>query len=132
MPNHIHCLLFPTDTQRTLNLLVGEGKRFMAYEIVNTLKKSEKLKLLHTLEQGVSDNEKKVGKLHQVFQLSFDARLCFDEKMLEQKLNYIHHNPVSGKWNLVNDFVKYPHSSAAYYELGVENKYITHYKDVNP
>ena len=50
--------------------------------------------------------------------------------MVEQKLEYTHHNPVSGKWNLVDDFVNYPHSSAAYYELGKENKYITHYKEL--
>ena len=62
--------------------------------------------------------------------LSFDARKCFGEKMVEQKLEYIHHNPVSGKWNLVDDFVDYPHSSAAYYELGKENLYITYYKEL--
>jgi hypothetical protein len=59
-----------------------------------------------------------VEKIHQVFRLSFDARICANEKMVEQKLDYIHHNPVRGKWNLVDDFVKYPHSSAAFYELG--------------
>jgi hypothetical protein len=30
----------------------------------------------------------------------------------------MHHNPVSGKWQLVEDFVDYPYSSARYYELG--------------
>ena len=29
--------------------------------------------------------------------------------------NYIHHNPVIGKWNLCNEFTDYPHSSAAFY-----------------
>jgi hypothetical protein len=51
--------------------------------------------------------------------------------MIEQKLDYIHHNPVSGKWNLVEDFTRYPHSSAAFYKLGVIGEVkITHYKDL--
>jgi hypothetical protein len=56
---------------------------------------------------------------------------CASEKMVEQKLDYIHHNPVRGKWNLVDDFAKYPHSSAAFYELGEMGcAGITHYKDI--
>lgn len=52
--------------------------------------------------------------------------------MIEQKLDYIHHNPVSGKWNLIEDFAKYPHSSAQFYELGVIGDFeITHYKDLH-
>jgi len=30
-------------------------------------------------------------------------------------------NPVSKKWQLVNDFTDYSHSSAAFYEKGVKN-----------
>jgi hypothetical protein len=49
--------------------------------------------------------------------------------MLWQKLDYIHRNPVSGKWNLAPDFTKYPHSSAGFYELGVSGAVdVVHYK----
>jgi len=120
MPNHLHVLLFPTQAEKSLNKLVGEGKRFMAYDIVKKLKEQGKIAMLKKLEEGVDENEKKKGKRHQVFRLSFDARKCFSEKMIEQKLDYIHHNPVSGKWNLVNDFAAYEHSSAGFYET--ENK----------
>jgi len=48
-----------------------------------------------------------------------------------EKLNYMHHNPVKGKWNLVHDFVLYPPSSAKFYQTGVQGVYkVTHYKDV--
>ena len=40
-----------------------------------------------------------------------------------QKFNYIHHNPVSGKWNLVSDYTDYEHSSASFYELGIAKNY---------
>jgi REP element-mobilizing transposase RayT len=70
-------------------------------------------------------------KIHQVFKPSFDARLILDEKMLFQKMDYIHNNPVRGKWNLVSDFVLYPHSSAAFYELGASYQFpITHYSKI--
>jgi len=48
--------------------------------------------------------------------------------MTEQKLNYIHENPVSGKWKLVDDYVSYDHSSAGFYELGETTNYpVKHY-----
>jgi hypothetical protein len=51
--------------------------------------------------------------------------------MVEQKLDYIHHNPVKGKWLLVDDFLKYPHSSASFYELGASSHaQLVHYKDL--
>ena len=37
--------------------------------------------------------------------------------------NYIHHNPVSDKWNLVNDYTDYKHSSASFYDLGIVRAY---------
>ncbi len=131
MPNHIHCLLFPTLPEKSLNSQIGKGKRFMAYGIVKRLRLGGEENLLALLARGVQPNERVKGKQHQIFRLSSDARKCFDEKMLEQKLDYIHHNPVSGKWNLVEDFTDYPHSSAAYYELGAENEFVTHYKYVS-
>lgn len=131
MPNHFHVMLYPTHTGTSINKMVGECKRFMAYDIVQSLKKSGKTGVLERLAAGVQPRERFKGKLHQVFRLSFDARKCLDEKMVWQKLDYMHRNPVSGKWKLVDDFTKYPHSSAGYYELGVRGKFdVFHYKDL--
>ncbi len=131
LPNHLHVLLYITNEGFSLNKLVGEGKRFMAYDIVNNLKKTGKESLLMKLREGVQPKERIKGKNHQVFRLSFAARKCYSEKMVEQKLDYIHHNPVSGKWLLVDDFAHYEHSSAGYYELSIESKVnIMHYKDL--
>jgi hypothetical protein len=130
MPNHLHVLLQLSHRGTTINKLISEGKRFMAYAIVKGLKEQKESELLKVLEDGVSVKEKLKGKIHQVFKVSFDARLCFSEQMVEQKLDYIHHNPVSGKWNLLDDFASYPHSSAGYYELGKENKFVIHYKSL--
>lgn len=37
--------------------------------------------------------------------------------MQQQKLNYMHLNPVRGNYRLVNDWRDYEHSSANFYEL---------------
>ena len=42
----------------------------------------------------------------------------YSDKMFDQKLNYIHNNPLQDKWQLVDDPVKYKYSSASFYELG--------------
>ena len=131
MPNYFHTLLFLSHTGTSLSTLVGTGKRFLAYDIVNSLRRQGKESLLQVLQDGVQKKEKLKGKIHQVFRLSFDARQCINEKMIEQKLDYINHNPVKGKWNLVDDFTNYQHSSAAFYELGSTTKVeIIHYKDL--
>jgi hypothetical protein len=99
MPNHLHVLLYLSHSGTSLNIFVGEGKRFMAYAIVSGLKKAGKENLLRELEEGVTIKEKQKGKVHQVFRPSFDARICNTESLVDQKLAYIHANPVKGKWS---------------------------------
>lgn len=131
MPNHIHAMLHPTQNAKTLNRLVGEGKRFMAYDIISKLKQLVRTDLLARLEVDVDVNERRKGKKHQVFIPSFDARVCDNERSIEQRLEYLHANPIKGKWNLAADYLSYRHSSAAFYETGVDDRnVVTHYKDV--
>lgn len=123
-------ICFPKKGSRGINHLVGEAKRFLAYEIVKRLKESGKEPLLRRLRKGVQPNEKLKKKSHHVFRLSFDAKEVSGRGM-KTVLNYIHHNPVKGKWHLVDDFTQYPYSSAAYYELGREKpSFLTDYRDI--
>jgi hypothetical protein len=101
---------------------MSESKRFLAYEIVNRLKGMGKRNLLNTLKNGVQENERRKGKIHQVLKLSFDAKVL-DEIGIERVLDYIHHNPVKGKWNLVSDYVDFKYSSVGYYEEGRNSLY---------
>ena len=51
--------------------------------------------------------------------------------MIEQKLDYMHANPVSGVWSLVEDALDYPHSSAGFYERGDHCLApVTHYHEI--
>ena len=118
MPNHLHCILHFKDEGFNLNKIIGNGKRFMAYEIVKQLKENNQTDLLAELSGALTERELKKGQVHKVFKDSFDAKAIFSDKFMTQKLDYIHHNPVSGKWNLVADFTNYEHSSASYYETG--------------
>ena len=131
MPNHLHCILNFPNEDFDLNKIVSNGKRFMAYEIIDRLKKENQNETLEFLKNATTERERNKGQIHKVFKDSFDAKPIFSEKFLIQKLNYIHLNPVTGKWNLVNDFTSYRHSSASFYENGVAQLFIPkHYLKV--
>lgn len=123
MPNHVHVLIgFNKPTQK-LNTIIGNGKRFMAYGIVQCLKEMGRNDILQKLSEGVSQNDKSRGKLHEVFEPSFDIKECNSLSFLNQKLGYIHNNPLSGKWSLAVDTISYVHSSAMFYETGEQGVY---------
>lgn len=131
MPNHIHLLIYIPKKSPYINSIIGNGKRFLAYEIVNNLKALNKEEILSVLSSKVSSTDRKRGKSHQVFTVSSDIKECFTEKFIVQKLNYIHNNPISKKWKLVDYIVSYPHSSAAYYELRQKGRFdVFDYRDL--
>ena len=131
MPNHLHLIIATPYKKAKLNTVVSNGKRFLAYDIVNKLKNSGNDYLLRQLANKVTPSDSKRGKLHQVFESSFDARRILNEKMLLQKIEYIHHNQVRGKWHLVSDSFLYEHSNASFYELGKSCKFpITHCAEI--
>ena len=83
------------------------------------------------MSESVSPNEKQKKKIHNVFEHSFDAKRIVNEKFLIQKLKYMHKNPVSGKWKLVEDYIDYLHSSARFYETGEQGVYkVIYYMEV--
>jgi len=102
MPNHLHELIGFSNSGKNINRIIGDGKRFMSYDIVNKLKKQKNEIVLDQLSKAVNRSDKKRGKLHEVFEPSFDIKECFSKKFIIQKLNYIHNNPCCGKWNLAD------------------------------
>lgn len=38
MPNHVHLLIHCTNTKQSLNTIIGNGKRFFAYDLVKQLR----------------------------------------------------------------------------------------------
>ena len=119
MPNHVHLLLYLTDLNVNLNTIMANAKRFMAYDLVKRLAEQQHWDVLDRLAAACTEKERAKGQLHKVFEPSFDAKPVYTLDFLYQKLDYIHHNPVSGKWRLCAEFTDYPQSSAAFYELGI-------------
>ena len=117
MPNHLHVILHFHNESFDLNKIIANGKRFIAYEIVNRLEADGNATMLGRLQSLVTEREKKKAQLHKIFKDSFDAKAIFTQPFLLQKINYIHNNPVTGKWMLAKDFVEYEHSSASFYEI---------------
>lgn len=131
MPNHIHVMIGFTKTKQSINTIIGNGKRFMAYEIIKRLGKNNEKETLRKLSGNIELSRKQNSKLHNVWELSFDWKHCESESFINQKLDYYHINPIKGVWHLCENPIDYKHSSAQFY---LENKHgayeVTSYPDV--
>ncbi len=70
--------------KQSLNIVIGNAKRFMAYEIIRKLKEKKDHEILGKLAPGVNNREKKKGQLHKVFEESFEAKECHSAKFIFQ------------------------------------------------
>ncbi len=120
MPNHVHVLVSFINAQQSINTIIGNGKRFMAYEIIKRLQTNNENELLRKLSEGIEVTRKENKKLHQVWEQSFDWKDCRSVPFIYQKLDYMHHNPIVKKWALSINALEYIHSSAKFYLTGVQ------------
>ena len=108
MPNHIHLIWKINDkhkredVQRDFLKYTGQQLRFSLQD--------DNHKSLAQFEVNLKDRK------YQIWQRNALSVDLLSRKTVEQKLDYIHSNPVKGKWMLANDFVDYHYSSAAFYE----------------
>lgn len=123
MPNHVHALISFVNTGQSINTIIGNGKRFMAYEIIERLKQQGETELLCLLSSTVESKRRDNKKIHNAWELSFDWKECISKEFTWQKLDYIHNNPCTGKWQLAADSIDYPHSSVKYYSTGEQGIY---------
>lgn len=137
MPNHIHTTIAFTKTKKSINKIVGDGKRFIGYEIVKRLKEQVRQDILLQLENAVNISDKKKGKLNEIWEDSFVPKAfgrkeCNGDKFIVQKLDYMHNNPFTGKWQLSVNAIEYVHSSARFYICGEQGIYpVMNYKELN-
>ena len=123
MPNHVHVLISFRRTDQLINTIIGNGKRFMAYQIVKRLEQSNKSDLLADLAGSVEQSRRSNNKKHDIWEPSFDWKECNSDRFTDQKLNYIHMNPCAGKWHLSKAPGTYIHSSCKFYDTGVQGIY---------
>jgi len=123
MPNHVHALISFVNTGQSINNIVVNGKRFMAYDLVESLEQRGEGDLLNILSSNIESKRKENKKQHNVWELSFDWKVCLSKEFTWQKLDYIHNNPCVGKWQLADNPIEYLHSSAKYYLTGEQGVY---------
>lgn len=132
MPNHVHAVISFVNTGQSINTIVGNGNRFMAYEIIDRLTQNFETEILQQLSDNIEMKRKKNNKQHNVWELSFDWKECRTAAFTCQKLDYIHMNPCVGKWNLANAPVEYQHSSPQFYITGEQGLYtVTHFMEMS-
>ncbi len=123
MPNHLHVMIAFRKTSNSINSIVGNGKRFMAYGLVQRMRQIQEEKLMAELAATVSIASQQSKHKHAIWEPSFDWKYCSTPSFMKQKLDYYNLNPCKGKWMLANSPVDYPHSSALYYATGQQGVY---------
>ena len=123
MPNHVHALISFIDTKQSINTIIGNGKRFMAYKMIERLEANKEVALLQKLSADIELIRKANKKQHEVWETSLDWKDCRSNGFVWQKLNYMHNNPCTGKWPLGANPMEYIHSSAKFYLTGLQGIY---------
>jgi hypothetical protein len=79
--------------------------------------------LLCHLHLSVEPKDRERNKKYEVWEDSFDWKECRANKLMQQKLEYMHDNPCKGKWDLAPSPIDYQHSSAKFYATGEQSLY---------
>ena len=86
MPEHMH--LIASVNNMDVTTLAGDFKRFTGRKIADWLREN-KPSLFEKLKEDAYK-----GQNYAVWQETFRSEVIYDRKFLEQKINYIHNNPV--------------------------------------
>jgi REP element-mobilizing transposase RayT len=121
MPNHIH-LLWKINPPWTLDQVQRDFMKYTSQMIKFDLKENHPNVLKH-FWVNLNDRE------YQFWQNKPLNKFLDSREIVEQKLDYIHHNPVKGKWMLADGPDEYFYSSYSYYEEGDESRFpfLEHY-----
>lgn len=114
LDNHFHMIVSGENLTET----IGSLKGFTASEIIKQLRVDKKDWLLNQLKYYKLKH--KVKSSYQIWQESFHPQEIVSDEMFQQKLDYIHFNPV--KRGLVMKPEDWRYSSASYYILGKEGE----------
>ena len=124
MPNHIH-LIMETLAKNGNEMPHASFMKYTAHCFLKDLRQNHQQILPYF---SVDDQ----GRNYQFCQRNSLPIIIYKEDVLQQKLKYIHDNPIKDKWKLVAEPSDYHYSSAKFYETGIDDlDLITHYKDRN-
>ena len=110
MPNHIHIIVHFIG-EHPLSDVMRDFKKFTARQIYRHFHAEQNTKVLDLLRR-----EGQILKQeYKVWEDDYDARDVFSTKFLQQKMDYIHHNPCQPHWKLVETPEQYLWSTAGFY-----------------
>ena len=111
MPNHIH-IIWRQNKLNGKETPQGSFLKYTAHEFLKKLKVSG----LSVFYEVTAANKK-----HEIWQRDSLSVELYSRAVALQKFQYIHSNPVSGKWLLSKDDLNYHYSSSRFYETGVDD-----------
>ncbi len=122
MPNHIH-LVWRINENCLLEEVQRDFLKYTAQQIKFDLQKHHP-QVLSYFEVNLKDRKYQFWERNP---LSIDL---FDRKTVEQKLVYIHNNPLQEKWNLASHPRDYRYSPFRFYETHRNDfDFLTHYME---
>ncbi|HNP96687.1 MAG TPA: transposase [Cyclobacteriaceae bacterium] len=111
MPNHIH-LIWRINEPNGKELPHHSFLKYTAHQFEEMLR-NESVEL-------TSYKVRAENKAYEFWRRDSLAVELYTEHVAYQKLDYIHANPTSGRWMLVNDPIDYKYSSIKFYEQDVK------------
>ena len=122
MPNHLH-VVWEMKEPNGKEMPHASFNKYTSHMIFKDLKASHPDVLPYF---KVDDPERS----HRIWQRDPLAVLMDSQKKVEQKITYMHNNPLHERWNLADRPENYRWSSARFYETGVDEfGILTHYMD---
>ena len=110
MPNHIH-LVWQQNKLNGKETPKSSLLKYTGHEFLKQLKAESKSYLYEV---------NAANKKHEIWQRDSLGIEIYSVKVAKQKIDYIHNNPVNGKWQLAKDYLSYHYSSARFYETGID------------
>ena len=122
MPNHIHFIWKEhSDYKKGSESVKTAFFKFTAHQFLKTLRRKYPDKL-GKFQVNKSDRR------HQFWQRNPLEIDIYTDDVFEQKLNYIHNNPIQQKWQLVGSAINYKYSSIRFYENNLDEfGFLTNY-----
>ena len=113
MPNHIHIIAHFRE-EYPLSDVMRDIKKYTARQIYRQFQAEGYNKVLEMLKR----EGEKLKQEYKIWEDDYDARDVFSVKFLQQKMDYIHHNPCQPHWKLVDKPEQYLWSTAGLYFEG--------------
>ncbi len=109
MPEHVHLIL---SSESKLGRIIHNLKSYTAKELLQDLKHDKRRWILNLLKHYKKPH--KTGSKYQVWQEGSHPEMIISNDMLNQKINYIHFNPVKAGFVISPEHWTY--SSAGFYD----------------